>query len=79
VNERIAIVFLLFSYFVFFCLGAFGKVFLCYDVDTGSELAIKQIPIRGLNSETSRVFYTANINNRECFCFLLAGSENSRM
>ena len=35
--------------------GAFGKVFLCYDVDTGSELAIKQIPIRGLNSETSRV------------------------
>jgi hypothetical protein len=34
--------------------GAFGKVFLCYDVDTGSELAIKQIPIRGLNSETSR-------------------------
>jgi len=36
-------------------LGAFGKVFLCYDVDTGSELAIKQIPIRGLSSETSRV------------------------
>ncbi len=35
--------------------GAFGKVYLCYDVDTGSELAIKQIPIRGLSSETSRV------------------------
>ncbi len=35
--------------------GAFGKVFLCYDVDTGSELAIKQIPIHGLNSSTSRV------------------------
>ncbi|CAF3447758.1 unnamed protein product [Rotaria socialis] len=34
--------------------GAFGKVFLCYDVDTGSELAIKQIPIRGLSLETSR-------------------------
>ncbi|CAF1145238.1 unnamed protein product [Adineta ricciae] len=34
--------------------GAFGKVFLCYDVDTGSELAIKQILIRGLDSETSR-------------------------
>lgn len=40
-------------------LGAFGKVFLCYDVDTGSELAIKQIPIRGLDSESSRVRYFA--------------------
>ena len=36
-------------------LGAFGKVYLCYDVDNGSELAIKQIPIQGLNRETSRV------------------------
>ncbi|CAF4691288.1 unnamed protein product [Rotaria sp. Silwood1] len=34
--------------------GAFGRVFLCYDVDTGSELAIKQISIRGLNSETTK-------------------------
>ncbi|CAF3507327.1 unnamed protein product [Rotaria socialis] len=34
--------------------GAFGKVYLCYDVDTGSELAIKQISIRGLNSETTQ-------------------------
>ncbi|CAF0965022.1 unnamed protein product [Rotaria sordida] len=34
--------------------GAFGKVFVCYDVDTGSELAIKQISIRGLNSETTQ-------------------------
>ncbi|CAF4367506.1 unnamed protein product, partial [Rotaria sordida] len=34
--------------------GAFGKVFICYDVDTGSELAIKQISIRGLNSETTQ-------------------------
>jgi hypothetical protein len=42
------------SYFEFL-LGAFGKVFLCYDVDNGSELAIKQISIRGINSETTRV------------------------
>ncbi|CAF0975511.1 unnamed protein product [Adineta ricciae] len=34
--------------------GAFGKVFLCYDVDNGCELAIKQIPIRGINSDTTR-------------------------
>ncbi|CAF2802753.1 unnamed protein product [Rotaria sp. Silwood2] len=31
-----------------------GQVFLCYDVDTGSELAIKQISIRGLNSEITQ-------------------------
>ncbi|CAF4913811.1 unnamed protein product, partial [Rotaria sp. Silwood1] len=37
-----------------FRLVACCKVLLCYDVDTGSELAIKQIPIRGLSSETSR-------------------------
>ena len=43
-------------------LGAFGKVFLCYDVDTGSELAIKQIPIHGLDSETSRVSYSVCFN-----------------
>ena len=35
--------------------GAFGKVFLCYDVDNGCELAIKQIQIRGINSDTTRV------------------------
>ncbi|CAF0951140.1 unnamed protein product [Adineta steineri] len=34
--------------------GAFGKVFLCYDVDNGSELAIKQIPIREINSDITR-------------------------
>lgn len=45
--------------------GAFGKVFLCYDVDNGSELAIKQIPIRGLNRETTRV------NLFFLFCFLV--------
>ncbi len=47
--------FIIKTIFDIFFLGAFGKVFLCYDVDTGSELAIKQIPIRGLSSETSRV------------------------
>jgi len=48
--------------FLFYLIiGAFGKVYLCYDVDTGSELAIKQIPIRGLNSETSRVNKTNEI------------------
>jgi len=42
--------------FLFYLIiGAFGKVYLCYDVDTGSELAIKQIPIRGLSFQTTRV------------------------
>lgn len=35
--------------------GAFGKVYLCYDVDTGSELAIKQIPISGHSSKVHQV------------------------
>lgn len=60
--------------------GAFGKVYLCYDVDTGSELAIKQIPIRGLNSETSRVrFFRVRFSNKSIVCFFFLGSENSRM
>ncbi len=42
-------------FFYRYIIGAFGKVYLCYDVDTGSELAIKQIPIRGLSSQTTRV------------------------
>lgn len=35
--------------------GAFGQVFLCYDVDTGRELAVKQVNIFSRESEaTSR-------------------------
>lgn len=61
-------------------LGAFGKVFLCYDVDTGSELAIKQIPIHGLNPETSRVRYKIQRYIHHIFRFVsISGSKNSRM
>ena len=47
-------------------LGAFGKVYLCYDVDNGSELAIKQIPIHGLNTQTSRVNQHSLLLNKLC-------------
>ncbi|XP_078344177.1 mitogen-activated protein kinase kinase kinase 3-like [Oculina patagonica] len=32
--------------------GAFGKVYLCHDHDTGSELAVKQVEVERLNSAT---------------------------
>lgn len=35
--------------------GAFGQVFLCYDVDSGREMAIKQVPIDATNPEISKV------------------------
>ncbi|KAG8573278.1 hypothetical protein GDO81_012342 [Engystomops pustulosus] len=34
--------------------GAFGEVFLCYDVDTGRELAVKQVPFDPDSQETSK-------------------------
>lgn len=35
--------------------GAFGEVYLCYDVDTGRELAAKQVPFDPDSQETSKV------------------------
>ena len=35
--------------------GAFGKVYLAYDVDTGRELAVKQVDIQAENPEISKV------------------------
>ncbi|KAL5005591.1 hypothetical protein ScPMuIL_016749 [Solemya velum] len=34
--------------------GAFGEVFLCYDKDTGRELAVKQVTLVNMNAETSK-------------------------
>jgi len=34
--------------------GAFGKVYLAYDVDTGRELAVKQVDIQAENPEISK-------------------------
>lgn len=38
--------------------GAFGRVYLCYDVDTGRELAAKQVHFDPASPETSKVHYT---------------------
>lgn len=35
--------------------GAFGRVHLCYDVDTGRELAAKQVQFDPESPETSKV------------------------
>ncbi len=35
--------------------GAFGTVFLCYDADTGRELAVKQVNLEHKTNETSKV------------------------
>lgn len=35
--------------------GAFGEVYLCYDADTGRELAAKQVPFDSDCQETSKV------------------------
>lgn len=35
--------------------GAFGRVFLCYDADTGRELAVKQVQFDPDSPETSKV------------------------
>jgi serine/threonine protein kinase len=36
--------------------GAFGRVYLCYDVDTGRELASKQVQFDPDSPETSKVW-----------------------
>lgn len=39
--------------------GAFGRVYLCYDVDTGRELAAKQVQFDPESPETSKVTLVA--------------------
>jgi hypothetical protein len=34
--------------------GAFGQVYLCMDLETGMEMAVKQVQLTGSNSETSK-------------------------
>lgn len=42
--------------------GAFGRVYLCYDADTGRELAVKQVQFDPESPETSKV------RVRRCAC-----------
>ncbi|KAK2102171.1 Mitogen-activated protein kinase kinase kinase 2 [Saguinus oedipus] len=46
--------------------GAFGRVYLCYDVDTGRELAVKQVQFDPDSPETSK-----EVNALECEIQLL--------
>ncbi|XP_030053824.1 mitogen-activated protein kinase kinase kinase 3 isoform X1 [Microcaecilia unicolor] len=46
--------------------GAFGEVYLCYDVETGRELAVKQVPFDPESQETSK-----EVNALECEIQLL--------
>ena len=36
-------------------IGGFGQVFLCYDVETGRELAVKQVNIFNTSEHISKV------------------------
>lgn len=49
--------------------GAFGRVYLCYDVDTGRELAVKQVQFDPDRPETSKVRITAQLLHTENKCF----------
>ena len=40
-------------------VGGFGQVFLCYDVETGRELAVKQVHIFSNSEHISKVMKTA--------------------
>ena len=39
-------------------VGGFGQVFLCYDVETGRELAVKQVHIFNTSEHISKVYCT---------------------
>uniref|UniRef100_A0A673IH52 Mitogen-activated protein kinase kinase kinase 3-like n=1 Tax=Sinocyclocheilus rhinocerous TaxID=307959 RepID=A0A673IH52_9TELE len=54
--------------------GAFGEVFLCYDVDTGRELAAKQVPFDPDSQETSK-----EVNALECEIQLLKNLRHNRI
>uniref|UniRef100_A0A8C5WH74 Mitogen-activated protein kinase kinase kinase 2 n=1 Tax=Leptobrachium leishanense TaxID=445787 RepID=A0A8C5WH74_9ANUR len=54
--------------------GAFGEVYLCYDVDTGRELAVKQVPFDPDSQETSK-----EVNALECEIQLLKLHRHERI
>ncbi|XP_050953596.1 mitogen-activated protein kinase kinase kinase 22 [Labeo rohita] len=54
--------------------GAFGEVYLCYDVDTGRELAAKQVPFDPECQETSK-----EVNALECEIQLLKNLRHDRI
>lgn len=54
--------------------GAFGRVFLCYDADTGRELAVKQVQFDPESPETSK-----EVSALECEIQLLKNLCNERI
>ncbi|XP_076868776.1 mitogen-activated protein kinase kinase kinase 22 [Brachyhypopomus gauderio] len=54
--------------------GAFGEVYLCYDADTGRELAVKQVPFDPDCQETSK-----EVNALECEIQLLKNLHHERI
>ncbi|XP_068092041.1 mitogen-activated protein kinase kinase kinase 3-like isoform X5 [Hyperolius riggenbachi] len=54
--------------------GAFGEVYLCYDVDMGRELAVKQVPFDPDSQETSK-----EVNALECEIQLLKIHRHERI
>uniref|UniRef100_A0A8D3AQD8 Mitogen-activated protein kinase kinase kinase 22 n=1 Tax=Scophthalmus maximus TaxID=52904 RepID=A0A8D3AQD8_SCOMX len=54
--------------------GAFGEVYLCYDADTGRELAAKQVPFEPDCQETSK-----EVNALECEIQLLKNLRHERI
>ncbi|KAM4705191.1 mitogen-activated protein kinase kinase kinase 3-like [Rhinophrynus dorsalis] len=54
--------------------GAFGEVYLCYDVDKGRELAVKQVPFDPDSQETSK-----EVNALECEIQLLKIHRHERI
>lgn len=37
-------------------VGAFGQVYMCYDIDTGREMAVKQVHVYCASDEVSKVW-----------------------
>ncbi|XP_041923503.1 mitogen-activated protein kinase kinase kinase 22 [Alosa sapidissima] len=54
--------------------GAFGEVYLCYDADTGRELAVKQVPFDPDCQDTSK-----EVNALECEIQLLKNLRHERI
>ncbi|XP_072324313.1 mitogen-activated protein kinase kinase kinase 22 isoform X3 [Scyliorhinus torazame] len=54
--------------------GAFGEVYLCYDADTGRELAVKQVAFDADSQETSK-----EVNALECEIQLLKNLHHDRI
>ncbi|XP_036445576.1 mitogen-activated protein kinase kinase kinase 3 [Colossoma macropomum] len=54
--------------------GAFGRVYLCYDVDTGRELAAKQVQFDPASPETSK-----EVSTLECEIQLLKNLHHERI